>query len=226
MSINQETVIFQSGSPDQGYVLVAEPLKKKFPKKTIPFLFIIPVMVILWLASPMIIGEFRYRLITKKQPEPIVRSKFSYVLSPNDNEMELIIPKIAVRTQVLANVDPNREAEYDSILSNKAAHAIGSSLPGEKGLIYLFGHSTNSIFNKDFFNPVFYSVKNLEAGDQIALLYNGKVYVYKVSEKMVVNADDFTAVKAGQDEEKLVLQTCWPPGTSWKRLLIIAKPIT
>ncbi len=226
MSINQETVIFQSGSPDQGYVLVAEPFKKKFPKKIIPFLFIIPVMVILWLSSPMVIGELRYRFIVQKQPESIERSKFSYVLSPDDNEMELIVPKIAVRTKVLANVDPNKENEYDEILSNKAAHALGSSFPGEKGLIYLFGHSTNSIFNKDFFNPVFYSVKNLEAGDQIALLYKGKVYVYKVDEKMVVNADDFTAIKASQGEEKLVLQTCWPPGTSWKRLLIIARPIT
>ena len=223
---SQENIIFQSGSPDQGYVLVAEPLKKKFPKKIIPFLFIIPIIIILWLSSPMIIGEFRYRLITKKQPEPIVRSKFSYVLSPNDNEMELIVPKIAVRTKVLANIDPNKENEYDEILSNKAAHAFGSSFPGEKGLIYLFGHSTNSIFNKDFFNPVFYSVKNLEAGDQIALLYKGKLYVYKVYEKIVVNADDFTAIKSGQGEEKLVLQTCWPPGTSWKRLLIIARPIT
>ncbi len=205
--------------------MVSKPLKKKFPKKIIPFLFIIPMIIILWLASPMIIGEFRYRFIAKKQPE-VVRSKFSYVLSPNDNEMELIVPKISVRTKVLANIDPNKENEYDEILSNKAAHALGSSFPGEKGLIYLFGHSTNSIFNKDFFNPVFYSVKNLEAGDQIALLYKGKVYVYKVSEKMVVNADDFTAVKVGQDEEKLVLQTCWPPGTTWKRLLIIASPIT
>ena len=221
-----ETVIFQSGSPNQGYVLVAEPLKKKFPKKIIPFLFMIPVMVILWLTSPMIIGELRYRFIVQKQPEPIVRSKFSYVLSPDDNEMELIVPKIAVRTKVLSNIDPNKENEYDEILSNKAAHALGSSFPGEKGLIYLFGPSANSIFNKDFFNPVFYSAKNLEAGDQIALLYKGKVYVYKVDEKMVVNQDDFTAIKAGQGEEKLVLQTCWPPGTSWKRLLIIASPIT
>lgn len=225
MSASQETIIFQSGAPDQGYVLVAEPLKKKFPKKIISFLFIIPVIATLWLSSPIIIGEFRYRFITQKQPE-VARSKFSYVLSPNENEMELIVPKIAVRTQVLANIDPNKEDEYNKILNNKAAHALGSSFPGEKGLIYLFGHSTNSIFNKDFFNPVFYAVKNLEVGDQIALLYKGKVYVYKVSEKMVVNADDFTAIKASQGEEKLVLQTCWPPGTSWKRLLIIAKPIT
>jgi len=224
--MTNEIVIFQADhSPQKGYVLAAEPKKFHFPKKIFSFLIALPLIIILYVVSPLVIGEIRYHLVVEKQPE-VVRSKFSYILSPNDNEMELIVPKIAVRTKVLTNIDPNKENEYDEILSNKAAHALGSSFPGEKGLIYLFGHSTNSIFNKDFFNPVFYSVKNLEAGDQIALLYKGKVYVYKVDEKMVVNPDDFTAIKAGQDEEKLVLQTCWPPGTSWKRLLIIARPIT
>lgn len=224
--MTNEIVIFQADhSPQKGYVLAAKPKKFRLSKRFFSFLIAIPIIVILYIVSPLIIGEVRYHLVVKNQPE-VIQSKFRYVLSPNDNEMELIVPKISVRTKVLANIDPNKENEYDEILSNKAAHALGSSFPGEKGLIYLFGHSTNSIFNKDFFNPVFYSVKNLEAGDQIALLYKGKVYVYKVSEKMVVNADDFTAIKAGQGEEKLVLQTCWPPGTTWKRLLIIASPIT
>ena len=225
--MSKEFIIFQSRvSKQKGYVLVAQPHKRALPKKLMPFLVAFPLLVTLWLASPFIIGEVRYRLISKNQTETIERSKFSYVLSPNDNEMELIIPKIAVRTQVLTNVDPNKEAEYNEILSNKAAHAQGSSFPGQKGLIYLFGHSTNSVFNKNFFNPVFYSVKNLEPGDQIAILYQGKVHVYQIQEKMVVDPDDFTAVKAGPDEEKLVLQTCWPPGTSWKRLLLVASPIT
>lgn len=225
--MTSEIIIFQSRvSKQKDYVLVAKPDKKTLPKKIIPFLVAIPLLIALWLASPLIIGEVRYRLISEKQPEAIERSKFSYVLSPNDNEMELIIPKIAVRTQVLTNVDPNKEAEYNEILSNKAAHAQGSSFPGQKGLIYLFGHSTNSIFNKNFFNPVFYSVKNLEKGDQIAILYQGKLHVYQIQEKMIVDPNDFTAIKTGPNEEKLVLQTCWPPGTSWKRLLLVASPIT
>jgi len=140
--------------------------------------------------------------------------------------MELIIPKIAVRTKVLVNVDPAKEEEYNQILSNKAAHALGSSFPGQKGLIYLFGHSTNSIFNLNFFNPVFYAVKNLEKGDRITLLYQGKLYTYQIREKKIVEADDLADLYAEKDEEKLILQTCWPPGTSWKRLLLIANPIT
>ena len=160
--MENEVLIFQSGSPSEGYVLVAQPKKFHFPKRVLSFLITIPVIIILYVVSPLIIGEFRYHLVVEKQPEEI-RSKFSYILSPNDNEMELIIPKIAVRTKVLINIDASKENKYNEILSNKAAHALGSSLPGQKGLIYLFGHSTNSIFNLDFFNPVFYAVKNLRS---------------------------------------------------------------
>jgi LPXTG-site transpeptidase (sortase) family protein len=225
--MHKEFIIFQSRvSKQKGYVLVAEPKRWSLSRKWLPLMIVLPLLATFWLISPMVIGEIRYRLVSEKQTKTIERSKFSYVLSPNDNEMELIIPKISVRTQVLANVDPNKEEAYNEILNNKAAHAQGSSFPGQKGLIYLFGHSTNSVFNRNFFNPVFYSVKNLEPGDQIAILYQGKLHVYQINEKMIVNPDDFTAVKAGVDEEKLVLQTCWPPGTSWKRLLLVASPIT
>lgn len=222
----KEIVIFDAkSSPQSGYVFLADRKKFHLPSKLISYLFALPLIIILYTVAPLIIGEIRYRVVVEKQPE-IARSKFSYVLSPNDNEMELIIPKIAVRTKVLTDIDPNKEEEYNAILANKAAHAAGSSFPGQKGLIYLFGHSTNSIFNINFFNPVFYSVKNLEKGDELALLYQGKLYNYRIDDKKVVEADDLSNLQPDQNKETLILQTCWPPGTSWKRLLLIASPIT
>ena len=222
----KEIVIFDANSsPQSGYVFLSDRKKFRLPSKLISYLLALPLIIILYIAAPLIIGEIRYRVVVEKQSE-IARSKFSYVLSPNDNEMELIIPKIAVRTKVLTNIDPNKEEEYNSVLTNKAAHAAGSSFPGQKGLIYLFGHSTNSIFNLNFFNPVFYSVKNLEKGDELALLYQGKLYNYRIDDKKVVEADDLSNLQSNSDKETLILQTCWPPGTSWKRLLLIASPIT
>jgi len=222
----KEFIIFNANSsPQSGYVFLADRKKFRWPSKLISYLLALPLIIILYVAAPLIIGEIRYRVVVEKQPE-IARSKFSYVLSPNDNEMELIIPKIAVRTKVLTNIDPNKEEEYNSVLTNKAAHAAGSSFPGQKGLIYLFGHSTNSIFNLNFFNPVFYSVKNLEKGDELALLYQGKLYNYRIDDKKVVEADDLSNLQSDPNKEMLILQTCWPPGTSWKRLLLIASPIT
>lgn len=222
----REFVIFDANSsPQSGYVFLADRKKFRLPSKLISYLLALPLIIILYVAAPLIIGEIRYQVVVEKKPE-IARSKFSYVLSPNDNEMELIIPKIAVRTKVLTNIDPNKEEEYNSALTNKAAHAAGSSFPGQKGLIYLFGHSTNSIFNLNFFNPVFYSVKNLEKGDELSLLYQGKLYNYRIDDKKVVEADDLSNLQSDSNKEILILQTCWPPGTSWKRLLLIASPIT
>ena len=222
----KEFVVFDANSsPQSGYVFLPDRKKFRWPAKLTSYLLALPLIIILYVAAPLIIGEIRYRVVVEKQPE-IARSKFSYVLSPNDNEMELIIPKIAVRTKVLTNIDPNKEDEYNAVLTNKAAHAAGSSFPGQKGLIYLFGHSTNSIFNVNFFNPVFYSVKNLEKGDELTLLYQGKLYNYQINDKKIVEANDLSNLQTEPNKEKLILQTCWPPGTSWKRLLLIASPIT
>ncbi len=226
--MSQEFIIFQSRlAKKSGTIIINKPKRFSFSKNLFSLLITIPIIISLYIISPLIIGEIQnYSLKNKKGQITTTRSKFSYILSPKDEEIELVIPKIAVHTKVLVNVDPTKEKEYNQILNDKAAHALGSNLPGQKGLIYLFGHSTNSIFNVDFFNPVFYNIKDLEVEDLITLLYQGKVYNYQINEKKIVEADDLSDLKAETNEEKLILQTCWPPGTDWKRLLLIANPIT
>ena len=225
--MENEVIIFQAGASGNSGHLSLTPKKFKIPRKTLMGFLAIPLMGLIFISLPFIIGETKYRINLKKQVEVIEgRSKFSYILSPNDQEFELIIPKIAVRTKVLTEVNAGSEQEYNQVLANNAAHARGSNFPGEDGLVYIFGHSTNSVFNINFFNPVFYQVKSLTEGDEIALVYKGKIYKYKVESKKVIEADDLETIQGLQGEDKLVLQTCWPPGTSWKRLLVIAYPIT
>lgn len=178
---------------------------------------------------PIINSELQYRLHFLRQPknqpaENQIRSKFSLIISPDENQFELIIPKVGIKTQVLTNVNPAIEQEYDELLSDSAAHAMGSSLPGEGGLVYIFGHSTNSPLNIRYFNPVFYLLKELNSGDEIGIIHKGKLFMYQVAEKTVVKADDLSLIKPDENREKLVLQTCWPPGTTWERLLVIAYP--
>jgi len=205
--MENEVVIFQAGASGNSGHLSLTPKKFKIPRKTLMGFLAIPLIGLIFISLPFIIGETKYRINLKKQVEVIEgRSKFSYILSPNDQEFELIIPKIAVRTRVLTEVNAGNEQEYNQVLANNAAHARGSNI--------------------NFFNPVFYQVKSLTEGDEIALIYKGKIYKYKVESKEVIEADDLETIQGLQGENKLVLQTCWPPGTSWKRLLVIAYPIT
>lgn len=150
----------------------------------------------------------------------------SQLLIPKDTQFDILIPKIGANAQVFANVDPASEDNYLPILKKGVAHARGTALPGEPGSIYLFAHSTDNFWDVGLYNAVFYLLKNLNNGDGVTLFYQGKRFDYKVADSKIVDPSDVSFITQSRTtDSQLVLQTCWPPGTTWKRLLVIAKPI-
>ena len=135
------------------------------------------------------------------------------------------IPKLNLYEKVQANVDPNNVKEYQVALEEGVAHALNSAFPGENKLIYIFGHSTNGAWNVEAYNAVFYQIKELKSGDQIILHLGDQQFTYQVSEQNIVKDNDAAFVNDRQNENILLLQTCWPPGTSWQRLFISAVPV-
>lgn len=110
-------------------------------------------------------------------------------------------------------------------LKTSVAHAKGSSFPGLGGTTYLFAHSANSFWEGGSNNAVFYLLKDLNPGDDIVVYFGNKRYNYVMKESQVVEADQVGILTEDRgDEEELILQTCWPPGTAWKRLLVFAEP--
>ena len=146
------------------------------------------------------------------------------ILSPVDRNFGLVIPKIGLNNKVFAEVDMAGEDNYKEALSEGAAHGLGSSFPGQKGTVYIFAHSADFSLTSWDVNPIFSLLGKLEAGDEVDIFYNDWRYTYIVSEVEVVSADEIDFLN-GDGEEKLVLQTCWPLGTRWKRLVVTARPI-
>ena len=147
------------------------------------------------------------------------------VLNPIDTKFGIFIAKIGANAKVYPNIDPGNSGEFLPILQNGVAHAKGTVFPGQKGNIYLFAHSTDNFWNVGRYNAVFYLLKELEAGDEVYLFFKGKRYNYVVYDKKIVEAKEVDFVDAALGTgERIILQTCWPPGTDWKRLLIFAKP--
>lgn len=141
------------------------------------------------------------------------------------NTLDISIPAIAASSNVILNVDPFNQDEYLNALKHGVAHARGTGLPGEGKRIYLFAHSTNSPLNFSEFNAVFYQLRYLKEGDEILVLFNGQEYKYQVYQKIIVDATNTSWLKNSSEGEELVLQTCDPPGTTLRRLLIIARPV-
>jgi LPXTG-site transpeptidase (sortase) family protein len=139
------------------------------------------------------------------------------------------IPKILAYSKIIENVSPFDQAEYDRVLKNNVvAQAKGSDKPGSgKGKsIYIFAHSTNNNLGMLRNNAVFYLLGELQKDDIIYLNYHGNEMKYKVFDKKIVSAKNLDYLDYhDQNMETLILQTCWPIGTDWNRLLILAELI-
>jgi LPXTG-site transpeptidase (sortase) family protein len=197
------------------------------------------------LFSPVIYTEARYRIDTLipdevnpqeerikteypqvKSPsfQSLLNQKYLEILKPVDPEFSIIVPKLGINTHVSANVSAADKKQYEPALKKGAAHALGTNLPGENGRIFIFAHSTDNVWNIARFNAVFYLLKDLEANDQVHIVYKGVVHPYVVTDKKIVGADDIEYLTARIGTEELILQTCYPPGTTNERMLIFAKP--
>lgn len=147
------------------------------------------------------------------------------ILIPKDPNFSIIVEKIGADAPIIANVDASNKAVYTDALKRGVAHALGTSFPGQAGVTYLFAHSTDTIFNVPRFNAIFYLLKDLTAGERIVVFFNGRRFDYLVSETKITEPEDVSYFTMKTAEQILVLQTCYPPGTTWKRLLVIARPV-
>lgn len=146
-------------------------------------------------------------------------------LTPPNKDFSIVIPKIGAVAPVIANVDPINPENYLSALRRGVAHAANTSMPGEFGNTYIFAHSTDSFYNVGAYNAVFYLLGKLTKGDEIYLYYKGEEYIYIVSDKKVVAPEDVKYLGKQGNWNTLTLQTCYPPGTTLKRLVVIANQI-
>lgn len=184
--------------------------------KIIGFLLIIGGLLLVgFIYGPIFREEFRYRTIgTPPQEEEII---------PISEDFGLIIPKIGVNAKVFAHVDSKNPKEYLPILTQGVAHAKKSVLPGEEGNIFIFAHSSDTPFNITQYNAVFYLIGKLKTGDEIIIHYNYMRYLYKVIDKKIIPPEVMSDYLRGFGGNTLTLQTCFPPGTTINRLLVIAK---
>ena len=146
-------------------------------------------------------------------------------LQPPNTDYAIVIPKIGAAAPIVKDVDPLDSIIYQKALTKGVAHAKGTANPGENGSIFLFAHSSADLFTASKYNSVFYLVHHLDDGDEIKLWYQGKEYRYQVIQKNYVNPTEVYYLNKKSSVETLILMTCWPPGTTYNRLIIVAKPL-
>ncbi len=145
------------------------------------------------------------------------------VLTPVDNDFGIVIPKIAANAKVIPNVNPFNEREYQWQLTKGVAHAKGTAFPGQYGNVFIFAHSAGNFYDANRYNAIFYLLTKMEKGDKVDLFYKKHTYEYKVIEKKMVDATSVNYLVGNTRKRTVTLMTCWPAGTTYKRLLVIAE---
>ncbi len=144
-------------------------------------------------------------------------------LSPN---FGIAIPKIDANANVIKNVNPFSENEYNSALALGVAHANGTALPGQKGNIFMFAHSAVNFYESGKYNVYFYLLPKLKKDDKIYVSYQNKIYTYAVEEVKTVSKTDVKYLGNYKDYNTLTLMTCWPAGMDISRVIVTAREIS
>lgn len=157
--------------------------------------------------------------------KPNISAEFD--ITPYENR--IIIPKIG-KNIPLVDVSITKSFDFDHMenifmqeLEKGVVRYPGSAVPGEKGNAFVFGHSSNFPWIKGDFNDVFALLDNVSFGDEIIVFYNQKKFVYTVREKKIVKPGDVKALERDPAKTEISLMTCWPIGTTLKRMLVFAE---
>ncbi|MBI2018922.1 sortase [Candidatus Daviesbacteria bacterium] len=145
------------------------------------------------------------------------------IITPVSTDYGIVIEKINANAKIVPNVDPSDEKAYVAALTQGVAEARGSTSPGQPGNLYLFSHSTDAPWNIIRFNAIFYLLKELEVGDRVVIFRDNKRFDYVVFDKNIVSPSDTSYLTNRYDQPVLTLQTCDPPGTLLRRLVVRAK---
>jgi len=190
----------------------------------------VSALILFFTFYPVIKEEIKYDFFPKKSDVKVgTRSEVKgistqNVIVPVDEQFGIVIPKISANAKVIPEVDSQNSDIYQRALTKGVAHAKGTAFPDENGNTFIFAHSSADFFEASRYNAVFYLLSKLEMGDEIYLFYRGIKYQYRVTEKKNVSSEEAFYLEKNTPEKILTLMTCWPPGTTLRRLIVIAKP--
>lgn len=143
--------------------------------------------------------------------------------TPDVANNHISVPVLDINAPVTFGVN-NTAKEVVTNLENGPIQINGTSLPGQTGNIYITGHSSNYVWAKGDYNSVFALLDKLVIGDLIYINYNNTVYEYQIFDRKIVLPNDTSMLKSTNDS-RLTLVTCWPIGTTLKRLVLLANQI-
>ena len=155
--------------------------------------------------------------VQNKDNFPSFVSSLTRETKPNYSQFQLAVPRLQIEGATVY-VDSND-------LLKGLAHLPGSALPGEKGNVFISGHSAVNRFLAGQ-NAIFAKLTDLKKGDEILVEAGSIKFKYSVVEIKVVDPGDLSVIPAPEGQGRYIsLMTCVPPGLNLKRFVVLGKMI-
>jgi len=145
------------------------------------------------------------------------------------NSATIVIDKLGITAPLVFDATNDVNDIFDSLREGIVNHPI-TPKPGEKGMSILLGHSSSYAWDDNPYGSVFALLDKLEVGDRFHIKYSdGRTFYYEMKESLIFNPFDpnDTALQEFEKKDKtgVALVSCWPTGTSLRRLAVRAEQI-
>lgn len=148
---------------------------------------------------------------------------------PLPDNATLVIDSIGVRAPIVFNVPNDNDTIYKRLEAG-VVHYSDTAKPGLPGVSIMLGHSSAYPWYKGDYGAVFALLSKLNAGDRFYIQYeDNRTFVYEMKQSIIFNpfADDerLNALESAPGSSVLLI-SCYPVGTNYKRIAIQAQLVT
>ena len=117
---------------------------------------------------------------------------------------------------------------FDDDLDRGLIHFPGTSLPGQVGVTYISGHSSNFAWRKSDYSYVFSRLNELDPGDEFFITVSrvgedNLTLRYVVFAENKYKPDDQAQFTSSGNDSIVNLSTCWPIGSIAERYVVSAR---
>lgn len=165
-------------------------------------------------------GEHRSTIVGKRHPHG---PRESFAPDPGDKVFRIMIPAIGVDEAVYQGVDapvlargPGHYPTCGAGFPLPYCSHFEEVWPGQRGRVVIGGHRTMA-------TRPFLRLGALRAGDTIFIDSRWGNFVYRMTGRRIVGADDRTIIVPGIRRRELVLVTCHPKFSTAQRMTVFAE---
>ena len=129
-------------------------------------------------------------------------------------------------SSIVFNVPNDNDVIYQR-LEGGVVHYGDTVKPGLDGLSIVLGHSSAYPWYKGDYGAVFALLNKLKPGDRFYVQYSdNRTFVFEMTEAIIFNPFEDDArlnALAAEKDSAILLVSCYPVGTNYKRIAIHAK---